>query len=75
MSWNGYPKRVRNLVIKRLETNKSNQRETENDDRYKIWLDLRYNGTKGEQLVTFLIQYFNWLDNVIEEKLLLSLIY
>ena len=48
MSWNGYPKRVRNPVIKRLEANKLHPRLTNDDDRKKIWLDLTYNGKLGE---------------------------
>ena len=52
MSWNGYPKRVRNSVIKRIGTNKSHSRLTDDDDRKKIWLDLPYSGELGEKLVT-----------------------
>ena len=56
-SWNGYPKRVRNSVIKRLDTNKSHSRSADDDDdRKKIWLDLPYNGKLGEKLVTSLIK-------------------
>ena len=36
MSWNGYPKRVRNPIIKRLEANKLHPRLTNDDDRKKI---------------------------------------
>ena len=38
MSWNGYPKRVRNSVIKRIETNRSRSRLTDNDYRKRTWL-------------------------------------
>ena len=56
MSWNGYPKRVRNSVIKPLNTNKSHSRSADDDDRKKIWLDLPYNGKLGKKLVTSLIK-------------------
>ena len=49
MSWNGYPKRVRNSVIKRIETNKSHSRLIDDDDRKKIWLDVPYKGKLGEK--------------------------
>ena len=49
MSWNGYPKRVRNSVIKRLEKNRSRPRLTV-DDRKKIWLNLPYIEKLGEKL-------------------------
>ena len=55
MAWNGYPKRVQNSVIKRLDTNNSHSRSGGDDDRKKIWLDLPYNGKLGEKLVTSLI--------------------
>ena len=56
MSWNGYPKRVRNSIIKRLDTNKLLSKSADDDDRKKIWLDLPYNGKLGEKLVTSLIK-------------------
>ena len=56
MSWNGYPKWVRNSIVKRIGTNKSHSRLTDDNDRKKIWLDLPYNGKLGEKLVTFLIK-------------------
>ena len=37
MSWNSYPKRVQNSVIKRLQTNRSRPRLTDDDYRRKIW--------------------------------------
>ena len=49
MSWNGYLKRVRNSVTKWLEKNRSRPRLTD-DDRKKIWLNLRYNEKLGEEL-------------------------
>ena len=54
--WNGCPERVRNSVIKRLDTNKSHSRSADDNDRKKIWLDLPYNGKLGENLVTYLIK-------------------
>ena len=51
MSWNGYPKRVRNSVIKQLQKNTSRPRLTDDDDRKKIWLNLPYNEKLGEKLV------------------------
>ena len=56
MSWNSYPKRVQNSIMKRLETNRSRPRLTVDDDRKKIWLNLPYNGKQGEQMVTSLIK-------------------
>ena len=61
MSWNGYPKRVRNSVIKRLDTNKSHSRSADDDDRKKIWLDLPYSGKLEEKLVTSLIKKLKWM--------------
>ena len=58
MSWNGYPKRVQNSVIKWIETKKSHSRLTDDDDRKKISLDLPYSGKLGERLVTSLIKKF-----------------
>ena len=52
MSWNGYPKQIRNSVIKQIGTNKSHSRSTDDDDSKKIWLDLPYSGELGEKLVT-----------------------
>ena len=54
MSWSGYAERVWNYVIKRIETNKSHSRLTDDDDRKKIWLDSPYNDKLGEKLVTSL---------------------
>ena len=68
MSWNGYPKRVHNSVIKRLEKNRLRPRLADNDDRKKIQLDLSYNEKLGEKLVTPLIKkfkrYFNKNVNI-----------
>ena len=59
LSWNGYPKRVRNSVIKQLQTNRSRPKLADDDYENKIWLDLSYNGKLGENLVTSLIKKLN----------------
>ena len=43
-------------TLKRIGTNKSHSRLTDDDDRKKIWLNLPYNGKLGEKLVTSLIK-------------------
>ena len=50
MSWNSYPKYVRNNIIKRLQQSKT---AVQNDDEsaIKIWIRLHYLGNKGEELV------------------------
>ena len=67
LSWNGYPERVSNFVIERLETNTPHPRITD-DDRMKIWLNL-CNGKLGEKLVTSLIKklkrYFKENFNIV----------
>ena len=55
MSWNAYPKYVRNSFINRLKSNINRNDNINNnkDDRKVIWINLRYLGkqtTKGEQL-------------------------
>ena len=49
MSWNSYPKYVRNNIIKRLQQNRT---AVQNDDEsaIKIWIRLHYLGNKGETL-------------------------
>ena len=49
---NGYPKRIQSSVIRRLKTNRSPSRLTDDDDKKKILLDLLCNGKQGEQLLT-----------------------
>ena len=56
MSWNSYPKRVQNSVVKRLQTNRSRPRLTDDDYRRKIWWDLPCTGKLREKLVTSLIK-------------------
>ena len=55
-SWNGYPKHVVSLLIKRFKqhqsTSNEDNNETEtNDNRPILWLEMPYIGTKGEQLL------------------------
>ena len=56
MSWNRYPKRVQNSLIRRIETNKSHSRLTGDNNRQKSWVDLPYNGKLGEKLLTSLMK-------------------
>ena len=56
MSWNGFPRAVRNLVISKLKNKFStNQSRTnffdENDTRPKVWVRVPYLGKRGETLV------------------------
>ena len=57
MSWNGFPRAIRSLLIAKLRDKHSNQREQlssfdhENDDRPKIWMRIPYLGKRGETLV------------------------
>ena len=56
MSWNGFPRAVRNLLISKLKNKFStNQSRTnffsENDTRPKVWVRLPYLGKQGETLV------------------------
>ena len=50
MSWNSYPKYVRNSIIKPLQQKKT---AVESDDQrvMKIWIRLPYLGNKGEEIV------------------------
>ena len=50
MSWNNYPKYVRNSITKRLQQKKT---AVQKDDQnvIKIWIRLPYQGNKGEELV------------------------
>ena len=55
-SWNGYPKHVVPLLLKRFKqhqsTNNEDNNETEtNDNRPILWLEMPYIGTRGEQLL------------------------
>ena len=56
MSWNGFPRAVRNLLISKLKNKFStNQSRTnlfhENDTRPKVWVPVPYLGKRGETLV------------------------
>lgn len=60
MSWNAYPKSVRNSIINRLKSNLSNNKinngNNNPDDRKTIWLNIPYLGNKGENLTNSLIR-------------------
>ena len=55
MSWNNYPKYVRDSFIKRLQQNKLKTRNG-NDSDIKIWFRVPYLGSKGEGLAKSCIQ-------------------
>ena len=46
MSWNSYPKQLRNSLLKRLSSKINKTKEQTVDDRKKIWLNLPYLGDK-----------------------------
>ena len=54
MSWNAYPKYVRNSIINGLKSNVNRNVNINNnkDDRKVVWINLPYLGKKGEQLQT-----------------------
>ena len=58
MSWNAYPKYVRNFIINRLKSNvnRNDNISSNKDDRKVIWINLPYLGKKGEQLTSSLIR-------------------
>ena len=58
MSWNAYPKNLRNSIINRLKSNVNRNDNINNkkDDRKVIWINLPYLGKKGEQLTNSLIR-------------------
>ena len=57
MSWNGFSRTIRSLLITKLGDKHSNQQEQlslsdqENDDRPKIWMRIPYFGKQGETLL------------------------
>ena len=55
MSWNNYPKHVRDRFIKRLRQQKLKTRN-DNDSDIKIWFRVPYLGSKDEGLVKPCIQ-------------------
>ena len=59
MSWNSYPKQVRNSSLKRFNSNINKTREQTVGDRKKIWINLPYLGDKGDHLTKSLIQKLN----------------
>ena len=59
MSWNSYPKRVRNSLLKRLSSNINKTKEQIIDNRKKVWLNLPYLGDKGDHLTKGLIRKLN----------------
>ena len=58
MSWNAYPKYVRNSIINRIKSNVNRNDNVNNnkDDRKVIWINLPYLGKKGEELTNSLIR-------------------
>ena len=58
ISWNAYPKYVRNSIINRIKSNGNRNGNINNnkDDRKVIWMNLPYLGMKSEQLTKSLIR-------------------
>ena len=58
MSWNAYPKYLRNSIINSLNSNFNRNDNIDNnkDDGKVIWIKLPYLGKKGEQLTNSLIR-------------------
>ena len=58
MSWNAYPKYLRNSITNGLKSNVNSNDNIDNnkDDRKVIWINLPYLGKKGEQLTNSLIR-------------------
>ena len=50
MSWNSYPKYVRNSIIKHFQQKKT-AFQKDDEMAIKIWIRLPYLGNKGEELV------------------------
>ena len=57
MSWNGYPKQVRNLLIYKLKckcnsaASPSSQTSSTDDNLPKVWIRIPYLGKQGENLI------------------------
>ena len=57
MSWNGYPKQVRNLLINKLKhkcnsaASPSSQTSSTDDNLPKVWIRIPYLGKQGENLI------------------------
>ena len=58
MSWNEYPKHVRNSIINRPKSNvyRNDNVNNNKDDRKVIWINLPYLGKKSEQLTNWRIR-------------------
>jgi hypothetical protein len=61
MSWNGFPRAIRNLLISKLKNKFSTDRPRtnifdKNDNRPKVWVRVPYLGKQGETLVKNCIQ-------------------
>ena len=59
MSWNSYPKEVRNSLLKRLNPNMNKTKEQTVDDHKKVCLNLPYLGENGDHLTKSLIRKLN----------------
>ena len=57
MSWNGFPRRIRISILKRLlnKPPRENNIEPEDDNRKTIWIRLPYMGKQGEWLTSKLL--------------------
>ena len=58
MSWNAYPKYVRNSIINKLKSNvnRNNNIKNNKDATKIIWINLPYLGNKGEQLTNSVLE-------------------
>ena len=65
MSWNSYPKQVRNSLLKRLNSNMNKTKAQTVDDRKKVWLNLPYLGDKGDHLTK---RFIRKLDKCLNEN-------
>ena len=59
MSWNSFPKQVRNSLLKRLNSSINKTKEQTVDDRKKVWLNLPYLGDEVDDLTKSLIRKLN----------------
>ena len=58
-SWNGYPKSIRNTIIKQTLSKSNRQEQLYNyDDMKKVYINLPYMGNAGEQFVRSFIKKF-----------------
>ena len=58
LSWNGFPRRVRNAILNRLTNKQPRTQENvpEDDNRKTIWIRLPYMGKNGERLTNQLLR-------------------